>query len=1187
VSAPTTQFESQPEGDRERITLLRVTPSRLPFGKAVRQAIAHGDWILAAPSSAGAAIARLIQAMGDGEVATDGRPLVEPDAGDLLLHPALVASLTETEALALGLPPAARLSLNIQSVGVPNQSGFHVETRWTRPNGLPASVRVKGARIQAEGKDWRIAEPIWSALHAADRLNRAGDDAERQAALAALRQAIGDENRAHVRVDGFIERLRLSYATGFSLALKPDANGFDFDPVVFSPERVREAEDGTVIDEAADSLLAPAQQAAFARRFRSGDGRRGAYLLDDGSILFLDPGLQRALRVVREAQAGGAEERRAFARNPQRRLAEALGSDSSTDGAPSLFIETQQFSDRVSGIDLWRKPVLPWIKPKPNSWLPEAFGLRIGDPPDAQSIEIAPERVAEALDAVEQAVREDRATFTFDGAELPATEQTRSALTDLRDLMSSAAEHEAGEQVAVDDIAPPSTNRYFLQVRDNLEDVAYAPLAKQAPVKAAPPPPFPTTVRSSPKAHQVDGFNWLVACWRSGMPGAMLADDMGLGKTFQALAFLAWLREQEAQPKPVLIIAPTGLLANWRAEIERHLAPAALGPVIGAYGSTLQRMRGQGVRDIESGSAGIDVDGWSQAGIVLTTFETMRDYHLSFARVPFAAILYDEAQKLKNPASQMTRAAKTLNARFQLAMTGTPVENRLQDLWSVYDVVHPGLLGSSRAFEQSYPASEPDRLRTLHDLLTEPQDARPALLLRRMKDDCLDSLPAKHIVAMPVEMPTAQVAAYDKVIQRALALRGTGKPGHMLEILHGLRGVSLHPVAPEQVGTSYWEDSARLRATLAVLDRIHGAGEKALIFCESLAMQALLAVELRRRYALDHDVARIHGGVAGEARQAAVDAFQRRRPGFDIMILSPKAGGVGITLTAANHVIHLSRWWNPAVEDQATDRAFRIGQTKDVHVYLPQSVHPEPATRPSSFDLKLDALMRRKRELSRGLLLPGSDESDAASLFEDVLGIADSDDKRSASVGPTAADLPMPSPVPSRSILTARPSPPIAVPPRDWPTRVAFLPRVQRNLDIFEKPLAGEQVTELAIRDPYGCADGRNRQFLVDFMTVLTKSARRVKTISVISFDAESVDRYAAETSSHQYDDLQQRWRNAQPDGPDLRLIQLSRRQSRSFHDRTVRAQTAAGKEIIWDVSNGVDGVMRTDKECTVHVTIN
>ena len=1179
-------FEASPDGGSERITLVTSTSSRIPFAKPARAIVPFDDWGMAAPAAARGAVARILQAWADNEQAVDGSPLVVPEAKAALLHPALVASLAEPEALALGLPPVSRLSLNIQSIGVAHQPDFHVETRWTRPNGLPAAVRVDGARVRSEGKDWRVAEPIWSTLQAAAQLNATTDDADRQNALATLRQAIGDDDRRHVRADGFIERLRLSYASGFSLALKPDANGFDFDPVLFSPERLRDAEDGTVIDEVADGLLPPAQQASFAKRFRRSDGSRRAFLLEDGSILFLDPALQRALAVVREAQAGGAEARRAFARHPQRRIAEVLGL-ADNDAAAPLFVETQQFSERVSGIDLWRKPVRPWVKPKPNSWLPEAFGLRIGDPPDATMLEVPVDRVDEALDAVERAVREERATFTFDTQEVPATEQTRAALTDLKGLID-AVHPTADSDSAVPD-NPPDGRRYFLQVRDNLEDLAYAPLAAAAPAVAAAQPVFPNSVRSKPKPHQINGFAWLVACWHSGMPGAMLADDMGLGKTFQALAFLTWLRGQLTTPKPILIVAPTGLLANWRAEIERHLAPDALGTVVSAFGDTLRRMRGGAARDIESGSSGIDVDGWTKAGVVLTTFETMRDYHLSFARVPFAVILYDEVQKLKNPASQMTRAAKTLNARFQIAMTGTPVENRLQDLWSVFDVVHPGLLGSSKAFEESFPATEPDRLRALHDILTEPRDGRPPLLLRRMKDDCLEGLPAKHIRPLPLAMPPVQATAYDAVIQRAMIAKGSGKPGHMLEILHMLRGVSLHPVAPEAAGDGYLAESARLRATLEVLDRVHAAGEKALVFCESLAMQALLAVEFRRRYRLDHDVARIHGGVAGDARQAAVDTFQRRANGFDVMILSPKAGGVGITLTAANHVIHLSRWWNPAVEDQATDRAFRIGQTRDVHVYLPQSVHPDPGIGPMSFDLKLDALMRRKRDLSRGLLLPGEDDGDAASLFDEVLGasvqpeeVADplAEKADPASIEPKSDDPP------PRSTLSVRPLLRIEAPPPEWPTRMVFQPKVRRVLDIFEKPVAGQSLASLTIRDPYGCADGRNRQCLIDFMTLVVGAVRQLGEITVVSFDADSVDRYAAESSVQQYDDLQARWKRASPGGPPLRHIQLSRRQSRSFHDRSIKAQTSTGHEIIWDVSNGIDGVMLPDKECTVHVTV-
>lgn len=230
--------------------------------------------------------------------------------------------------------------------------------------------------------------------------------------MAALRQAIGDKDRRHVRADGFIERLRLSYAAGFSLALKPDSNGFDFDPVLFSPERLREAEDGSVIDELADGLLPPTQQASFARRFRRSDGGRRAFLLEDGSILFLDPALQRALTVVHAAQSGGAEARRAFARNPQRQIAEALSLEDGDAAAP-LFVETQQFSERVSGIDIWRKPVLPW----------------------------------------------ERATFTFDAQDVPATEQARAALNDLKGLIDAALKTVDDASPAPD--APPDDRRYF------------------------------------------------------------------------------------------------------------------------------------------------------------------------------------------------------------------------------------------------------------------------------------------------------------------------------------------------------------------------------------------------------------------------------------------------------------------------------------------------------------------------------------------------------------------------------------------------------------------------------------------------------------------------------------------------------------------------------------------------------
>jgi hypothetical protein len=1183
----TTRFLSTAAPEGERVRLIRDRPARL-LAKAIEEVIAFEDWPAALGPGAGPAYARLLQAVEDGEGAS-----IEADA--VLVTPALAAQLSEPMARVLGLPPATKLQLDLRSAGLITKAGFRVEARWVRAGRVPVQARATGARLRHDARDHRLPEPFFSTLAAVERINAATEPAEAQAQLAALRTAMGEEAGGRIGVDGVIERLRVAYAAGFSLQLRAGAGGFDFDPVLFGRERLAEAgEEGDApsLDETADGLLPPAQAADFARRFRMSAGARRSYLLDDGAILFVDPALAPALAVVREAQAAGPDARRAFARNPRRALAEALHEHD----AATLFVETEQFSERVAGIDVWRKPVLPWIKPTPNGWLPERFGLRLGNPPDDRLIEIAPERVDEAYDLAEHAVREARAEFSWDGAPVPATHQALSALADLKTLVAAAAPA-TGVETRTEDAPAALRGRYFLQVRDNLEEVAFAPLLAKAVAVAAPPPELPPALRSRPKPHQVDGFAWLVAHWRSGTPGALLADDMGLGKTFQALAFLAWARQQESQPQPVLIIAPTGLLANWRAEIERHLEPGALGPVVGAHGAGLARMRDGAGRDIDLGESRVDPAVWAQAGVVLTTYETMRDYHLSFARQRFAAIIYDEAQKLKNPASQTTRAAKTLNARFQLAMTGTPVENRLQDLWSIYDVVHPGLLGSSKAFETEYPSASPDRLRALHALLAEPQGGRPPLLLRRMKDECLLGLPAKHVLPLPMPMPRRQAAAYADVVSRALAAKGTGEPGRMLEALHRLRGVSLHPIAPESAAdeVDYWSDGARLVELFRVLGEIAGKREKVLIFCETLAMQALLAAEIRRRFALPHPVPRIHGGVAGDARQAEVDAFQRRGPGFDAMILSPKAGGVGLTLTAANHVVHLSRWWNPAVEDQATDRAYRIGQERDVYVYLPQAVHPDPAVGPMSFDLKLHALMERKRSLSRGLLAPGEDESDTAALFDAVVQERVADAPSSAPVAPEPEPVAAPAPGPKRILslrlrprtepIPAPPPPPAAVP--DWPRRIVYEPGGARDYAIFQRPVAGERIATVTLRDPYACAGDGGRRAVVDFVVLLNAAAQSIDAVRLICLDAEGAPvRDLWEPDDLRRDDLFRRWAQRLGERPALHLETVSRRQNRAFHDREVVARMADGRTLIWDLGRGLDGVMQARKECRVTLTV-
>jgi SNF2 family DNA or RNA helicase len=323
--------------------------------------------------------------------------------------------------------------------------------------------------------------------------------------------------------------------------------------------------------------------------------------------------------------------------------------------------------------------------------------------------------------------------------------------------------------------------------------------------------------------------------------------------------------------------------------------------------------------------------------------------------------------------SAVTDAAKAMNADFRVALTGTPVENRLADLWCIVDGVAPGHLGDLKRFSATYEA-EPsvERIKALKASLDRPVGGRPPLLLRRLKEDQLPDLPPRQDMIIKEEMSGAQLAAYGAAVAVGRDDRGAGR---VLEALQRLRAVSLHPDPDSPANDDDMvAASARLRVALRSLDEIAAKDERALIFVDDLGMMARLAGLLQRRYRLSTTPMTINGKVAGAARQARVDRFQSASGGFDVMLLSPRAGGVGLTLTRANHVIHLSRWWNPAVEDQCTGRVLRIGQERPVTIHIPLAVLP--GGRPS-FDENLHTLLQRKRALMHETLMPpdaGQDE---------------------------------------------------------------------------------------------------------------------------------------------------------------------------------------------------------------------
>lgn len=1122
--------------EREARFLCRVDGEVLILELVERdKAIAFDDWPTKAPQAAAA----LTELRSNSEA--EGEPEIVVDRAGLRISAAALAHIDASISAALDLPPPTRLALDLSPKGGIQDKDFVVAARWVRPGGAAERVEVQGAVLRTANGLQRIPEPLFSIYRAALRLSSPiVDDAERYQAIAELKARWPEDPDLAVSADAYLQDLRIHYASGVSLKLTqltPTATTFD--PILFGSRSIVDAETADEpLDEDLDSLLPEPAQRIFAKtRFYASDGARSAYVLRKGEYVYVDPAVRPILAEIRRLQGSPESERRAFVLNPTGMLRERLGASVADQlGLERLFVQTEQFSERVAGVDVWRKPVLPWLTPLgKNQWIPERFGLRVGDdyfvvPIDQAQLLISRVEAAHAAEAKTVDVSELLVAADENVApprSLPVNDQMLAAVQSLQPF---AIRGEAGDPEVGADALPgwdgATQGKLFLVVRDNFEEVEYAtPTLGDSGRAEATAFAEPKGLRSRLKPHQVEGLEWLARSASIGRPGALLADDMGLGKTLQAIAFMAWLQGEAAAGRrvaePLLIVAPTGLLGNWQSEIQKHLEDPGLGPIARAFGGDLKRLReesGLRGRDIDTGRAALDSGAWRHAGVVLTTYETLRDYHFSFARTRFGIIVYDEIQKLKNPASQMTRAAKTLNASFVLGMTGTPVENRLQDLWSLMDVVAPGLLGSSRDFEKRYPPENRAGLAELKSLLMDGDATKPAFMLRRLKSEALEGLPKKTVVPYPVEMPAVQAQAYKDVVVRAAAASASGTlgKGGMLTFLAAMRGTSLHPRGPhEPVGdlTAFASESARIQSVFQVLDAARRKNEKVLVFVEDLAMQDRFAELVQALYGLPRRPMRINGGVPGPARQKMVERFQSEPDQFDVMVLSPKAGGVGLTITAANHVVHLSRWWNPAVEDQATDRIFRIGQTKDVFIHIPLAVHPDPALSESSFDLRLDALMERKRALTRDLFLPPeANDADLTRLFDDVSLSSEPDAPERLEGNKTATPslkdelqaTVRPGVEPSAA---AAPRPPLRLPKavertgaRVW-LRAPNEPRpTSEILSLFKDKL----IRRATISDPYALVNSSAREAQIRFVSDLAEVAT-VRSI-VVEYAPEAGD---------------------------------------------------------------------------------
>jgi hypothetical protein len=505
--------------------------------------------------------------------------------------------------------------------------------------------------------------------------------------------------------------------------------------------------------------------------------------------------------------------------------------------------------------------------------------------------------------------------------------------------------------------------------------------------------------------------------------GALLADDMGLGKTFSTLIFLRewfdlWRATVGGEPPAVLIVAPLSLLENWKTEIAKSYGEGnrVFSRVLIAQSDgdldLVRRRAGSRDRAVPGGvlEYGLGFGDGTQRSLdlegscVLTTYQTLRDYRFSFAKAEWSAAIFDEAQNIKNPNALQTIAAKSLKALFRLTVTGTPVENHLGDFWSILDTSEPGPLGSFVEFRKNWIAPmsrQPDRMGEIGLRLRAHVGE---LMMRRTKEDELTGL-AKKIganKAVPMEMTAEQVIVYDAIVASAQGEDGTtesssARVNRQLAALWQLRQVSLHPdllaggtiaaASSERGSRSMLLRSGKLAWLLEQLDEIKTIREKVLIFCVQKKLQEALSRHLSMIYSvkvpiINGDTKASSSRDSDETRLGLIEEFSRR-DGFGICILSPIAAGAGLNIVAANHVIHLERHWNPAKEDQATDRAYRIGQTRPVTVYLPVSRHPNPERR--SFDDVLHGLIEKKRGLQGALgLVPPQSVTDSE-LIESVL----------------------------------------------------------------------------------------------------------------------------------------------------------------------------------------------------------
>ncbi len=452
--------------------------------------------------------------------------------------------------------------------------------------------------------------------------------------------------------------------------------------------------------------------------------------------------------------------------------------------------------------------------------------------------------------------------------------------------------------------------------------------------------PKPAGLNAELRHYQQRGLDWLAFMSETGL-GAVLADDMGLGKTLQLLALLA----HERSDNPTLLVCPMSVVGNWQREAARFVPDLRVHVHHGATAAAARTLAAA-VRSSD---------------LFITTYSLLARDVAGLGEQSWRRVVLDEAQHIKNSATAQARAARAIPAEHRIALTGTPVENRLDELRSILDFVNRGMLGSPQAFRARFAV--PIEREQDEAAVTRLRAVTSPFILRRVKTDpaVISDLPEKQEMTVRANLTVEQAALYravvDDMLKKIKDTEGMQRKGAVLSALTRLKQVCNHPAHFLGDGSGVLRRGRHRSGKLAlvedILDSVTADGERALLFTQFREFGDLVVPYLEERFGTD--VPFLHGGVPKARRDRMVERFQGD-DGPPVMLLSLKAGGTGLNLTAANHVVHLDRWWNPAVENQATDRAFRIGQRRDVQVRKLVCV--------GTLEERIDAMISNKQELA-------------------------------------------------------------------------------------------------------------------------------------------------------------------------------------------------------------------------------